>query len=123
MILVDTTVWVDHLRNPELELREQLNANNVLTHPIVIGELACGGIPDRARFLRMMDSIPQVREGTHREVRDFIETQRLISRGIGFMDAHLLYSVTAQPDALLWTRDMSLNRIARQLSVSYDENP
>ena len=93
MILVDTSVWIDHLRCPERALPEQLKANNVLTHPIVVGELACGNLPDRATFLRHMDAIPEIREGTHQEVRDLIESARLMGRGIGLMDAHMLYSV------------------------------
>ena len=123
MILVDTSVWIDHLRRPEQALREQLRANNVLTHPVVVGELACGNLPDRTTFLRNMDAIPEIREGTHQEVRDLIESARLMGRGIGLMDAHLLYSVLHQEGALLWTRDQRLNRIARELSVAYAETP
>ena len=121
MILVDTSVWIDHLRCPEPALLEQLNDNNVLTHPVVVGELACGSLPDRTTFLRNMDAMPEIKEGTHQEVRDFIESARLMSRGIGLMDAHLLYSVLHQEGVLLWTRDGRLNRIAQELSVSYSE--
>ena len=123
MILVDTSVWVDHLRRPEGVLLEQLKANNVLTHPIVVGELACGNLPNRTTFLRNMDLMPAIREGTHQEVRDLIESARLMMRGIGLMDAHLLYSVLHQAGTLLWTRDQRLNRIAQELSVSYSETP
>ena len=123
MILVDTSVWIDHLRRPERELLEQLRANTVLTHPVVVGELACGNLPDRTTFLRNMDAMPEIREGTHQEVRDLIESARLMGRGIGLMDAHLLYSVLHQEGALLWTRDERLNRIAQELSVAYSETP
>ena len=123
MILVDTSVWTDHLRSPEHALQEQLKANNVLTHPIVIGELACGNLPDRTMFLRNMDAISEIGEGTHQEVRDFIESESLMGRGVGFMDAHLLYSVLHRPGALLWTQDQRLNQIAQELSVSYRETP
>ena len=123
MILVDTSVWIDHLRCPERGLLEQLNANNVLTHPVVVGELACGNLPDRATFLQKMDAMSEIREGTHQEVRELIESERLMGRGIGLMDAHLLYSVLHQEGALLWTRDERLNRIAQELSVSYSEMP
>ena len=123
MILVDTSVWIDHLRRPEQALLEQLRANNVLTHPVVVGELACGNLPDRTTFLRNMDAMPEIREGTHQQVRDLIESARLMGRGIGLMDAHLLYSVLHQEDALLWTRDERLNRIAQELSVAYAETP
>ena len=123
MILVDTSVWIDHLRRPEQALLEQLRANNVLTHPVVVGELACGNLPDRTAFLRNMDAMPEIREGTHQEVRDLIESARLMGRGIGLMDAHLLYSVLHQEDTLLWTRDERLNRIAQELFVAYAETP
>ena len=123
MILVDTSVWIDHLRRPERALPEQLSGNNVLTHPIVVGELACGNLPNRVTFLRRMDTLPQIGEGTHQDVRDLIESERLMGRGIGLMDAHLLYSVLRQEDALLWTRDARLNRIAEELFVSYSEAP
>ena len=123
MILVDTSVWIDHLRRPEQSLLEQLRANNVLTHPLVVGELACGNLPDRAAFLRNMDAMPEIGEGTHREVRDLIESASLMGRGIGLMDAHLLYSVLNREGALLWTRDQRLNRIAQELSVSYADTP
>ena len=123
MILVDTSVWIDHLRHPESTLLEQLRANNVLTHPLVVGELACGNLPDRTTLLQNMDAMPEIREGTHQEVRDLIESARLMGRGIGLMDAHLLYSVLHQEGALLWTRDQRLNRIAQELSVAYAETP
>ncbi len=123
MILVDTSVWIDHLRRPEPALQEQLRANNVLMHPIVVGELACGNLPERTTFLRNMDAMPEIEEGTHREVRDLIESARLMGRGIGLVDAHLLYSVLHQEGALLWTRDGRLNQIANELSVSYSETP
>ena len=122
-ILVDTSVWIDHLRRPVPALLEHLNDNNVLAHPIVIGELACGTLPDRTTFLRNMDAMPEIREGTHQEVRGFIESAKLIGRGVGLMDAHLLYSVLHEEGALLWTRDERLNRIAEELSVSYFEAP
>ena len=123
MILVDTSVWIDHLRRPERALLEQLTASNVLTHPLVVGELACGNLPDRTTFLRHMDAMAVIREGTYQEVRDLIESTRLMGRGIGLIDAHLLYSVLHQKDALLWTRDERLDRIAQELSAAYAEKP
>ena len=122
MILVDTSVWIDHLRHPEQALLKQLEAHNVLTHPTVIGELACGNLPDRATFLRDMDTMPAIREGTHQEVRDLIESKRLMGRGISLLDAHLLYSVLHQKNALLWTSDRKLKQIAQELSVAYNKS-
>ena len=122
MILVDTSVWIDHLRWPEIALLDQLKANNVLTHPMVIGELACGNLPERPTFLRNMDAMPRIEVGTHQQVRDLIESEQLMGRGIGLMDVHLLYSVLHGERALLWTRDERLNRIAKEFSVAYCEN-
>lgn len=121
MILVDTSVWIDHLRSPELVLQEQLNRNNVLTHSIVVGELACGNLPKRKAFLKNLDALPKIMEGTHQDIRDLIETKKLMARGIGLMDAHLLYSALQQKGALLWTRDKNLRQLAQEQSVSYVE--
>ena len=121
MILVDTSVWIDHLRKSEHELSELLQANNVLTHQIVIGELACGNIPNRDEFLRNMEELPEVEVWPHEEVRRFIESERLMGRGISFMDAHLLYSVLNRSGDALWTRDRRLQRVAQELSVSHIE--
>ncbi|MCY4652274.1 MAG: type II toxin-antitoxin system VapC family toxin [Dehalococcoidia bacterium] len=121
MILVDTSVWIDHLRESEHELTQMLNANDVLTHPIVIGELACGNLPNREQFLREVELLPAVASWTHDEVRGFIESERLMGRGIGFMDAHLIYSVMNRPGDVLWTRDRRLSRVAQELSVSHFE--
>ncbi len=121
MILVDTSVWIDHLRSPELVLQEQLNGNKVLTHPIVVGELACGNLANRRTFLRNLDALPKIMEGTHQDIRDFIEAEKLMGRGIGLMDAHLLYSVLQQKGSLLWTRDKNLCQLAQELAVSYVE--
>lgn len=121
MILVDTSVWIDHLRESEHELAQMLSADYVLTHPIVIGELACGNLPNREQFFRDMELLPAVVSRTHDEVRGFIESERLMGRGISFMDAHLLYSALNHQDALLWTRDRRLNRVAQELSVSHVE--
>ena len=121
MILVDTSVWIDHLRQSEHELTQMLSANYVLTHPIVIGELACGNLPNREQFFREIELLPEVASRTHDEVREFIESERLMGRGISFMDAHLLYSALSHQDTLLWTRDRRLNRVAQELSVSHVE--
>ena len=88
---------------------------------MVAGELACGNITDRARFLRRMDAMPQAGERTHADIRDFIESENLMGRGIGYIDAHLLYSTLRHDGALLWTRDSRLSRIAQELSVAYDD--
>ena len=90
MILVDTSVWVEHLRSPLSELQDQLRTGQVLTHPMVIGELACGMIRRRREFLSYLGPLPIIPELAHERVLEEIETNRLMGRGIGFIDAHLL---------------------------------
>ena len=123
MILVDTSVWVEHLRSPVSELQDQLRTGQVLTHPMVIGELACGMIRRRREFLSYLGALPIIPELTHERVLEEIETNRLMGRGIGFIDAHLLTSVIAGAGAALWTRDRRLNRIAEELGVAFPERP
>ena len=119
MILVDTSVWVDHLRNPEPDLIEQLNANNVMVHPFVIGELACGMLPDRVEVLRKLSMLPHIEQAAQEDVMSTIELVGLMGRGIGFIDAHLICSVVGSSGVSLWTRDQRLSRIAAELGVAY----
>ena len=119
MILVDTSVWVDHLRSPEPDMIEQLNANNVMVHPFVIGELACGMLPDRAEVLRRLTMLPQIEQAAQEDVMSTIELVGLMGRGIGFIDAHLICSVVGSSGVSLWTRDQRLSRIAAELGVAY----
>ena len=122
MILVDTVVWIDHLRGTEPHLEEMLDAGNVVMHAMILGELACGNIPKRAEFLQRMQDLPNIRECTHVDVMSMIETNGLMRRGIGFVDAHLLCSVLERAGMTLWTRDRKLKRMAETLGVSYAEN-
>ena len=119
MILVDTSVWVDHLRSPEPDMIEQLNANNVMVHPFVIGELACGMLPDRAEVLRRLTLLPQIEQAAQDDVLSTIESMGLMGSGIGFIDAHLLCSVVGSSGVSLWTRDQRLSRIATELGLAY----
>ena len=123
MILVDTSVWVEHLRSPVSELQDQLRTSQVLTHPMVIGELACGMIRRRREFLSYLGALPIIPELAHERVLEEIETDRLMGRGIGFIDAHLLTSVITDAGTALWTRDRRLNRIAEELGVAFPERP
>ena len=123
MILVDTSVWVDHLRSPDSEMMEQLNANNVIVHPFVIGELACGNLPNRAEVLRRLRLLPQIEQSTQDDVMSTVENKGLMGRGIGLIDAHLICSILDSGGILLWTRDNRLGRIAGELGVAYNESP
>lgn len=108
MILVDTSVWIDHLRHGDVELMKLLNAGQVLTHRSVIGELALGSLQNRNVVLSALQNLPQVTVASDDEVLHFIETHALFGTGIGYIDAHLLAAVRLSPGALLWTRDKRL---------------
>lgn len=112
MILVDTSIWIDHLHAPDEELITLLRADAVATHPMVIGELAMGTIRSRQRFLAALARLPTVREASHREVMTLVEAHGLQARGLGLIDAHLLASVLVTPGASLLTRDSRLTAAA-----------
>jgi len=117
-MLVDTSVWIDHLRQGDQQLAAALNAGDVLMHPMVLGELACGNLQHRQATLRLLQQLPAAIVATHDEALRFIENQRLMGRGIGSVDAHLLASAALTPDTQLWTRDTRLATIARELSLA-----
>jgi|SRR5690606_29972821 len=116
MILVDTSVWVDHLRKGDEQLAQYLNAAQVLAHPFVIGELALGQLSQRRRVLDALRALPQAIVATEDEVFDFIERHRLHGLGIGYVDAHLLAAAHLTPDTRLWTRDRRLHEAAERLA-------
>lgn len=117
MILVDTSVWVDHLRTGDAALASLLDEGQVLTHPFVIGELACGNLRRRGELLALLSELPQARHATYDEVLYYIERHRLMGLGIGYVDAHLLASVSLTEAAHLWTRDKRLTAVARRLKL------
>ena len=117
MILVDTSVWIDHLARAVAPLAEALEADDVLTHPSIVGELACGEIRNSREVLHHLSVLPSSVVATDAEVLHFIENHRLMGKGIGYIDAHLLASVTLTEAARLWTRDKRLAAIARQLKI------
>jgi predicted nucleic acid-binding protein len=115
VILVDTSVWVDHLRSGDAELADALADGEVLIHPFVVGELACGNIAKRGEILELLEQLPSAREATHEEVIALIGRRRLTGRDIGYVDAHLLAAALLTPSTRLWTRDKRLARIAAEL--------
>ena len=121
MILVDTSVWIGHLRSRISELEGLLDDCHVLTHPMIVGELACGGLADRGEWLRALQRLPMLAEASHRKVLEVIESKRLWGRGIGFIDAHLLCAVLDCEHASLWTLDKRLHRVAEELGVVFSE--
>lgn len=120
MILVDTSVWVDHLRRGDAQLAVQLEKAAVLTHPFVIGELACGSITQRAQVIGLLQMLPQATVAHVDEVLTFIERRQLYALGIGYVDAHLLASVALTGGSTLWTRDQRLLAAARRLDCAYE---
>lgn len=120
MIVVDTSVWVDHLRAGNPRLSSLLQAGLVLSHPFVAGELACGNLRNRTEVLTLLGDLPQAPLARDKEVLDFIEHYRLMGRGIGYIDAHLLTAAALAGDARLWTLDQRLAALARRLTLDYD---
>jgi predicted nucleic acid-binding protein len=121
VILVDTSVWVDHLRSGDARLAAQLDAASVAMHPMVLGELACGNLKDRQTLLTLWWNLPQLPAATDAEALFFLERNRLWGRGIGYIDVHLLASVSLQAGARLWTRDRRLRETAEQLGLAHPE--
>lgn len=118
MVLVDTSVWIDHLRNREPLLVSLLTSNSVLSHPFVRGELALGNLNQRQVILSALDNLPQAPVAFTDEVNFFIETHALFGLGIGFIDAHLLASTQLAINAKLWTRDKRLLAVAMRLNLA-----
>lgn len=118
MILVDTSVWIDHLRQNEPVLAEILLQNKVLCHPFVRGELALGNLHQRNKILTALDNLPQAPLVFTEEVNFFIEKHQLFGLGIGYIDAHLLASTRLIGNASLWTRDKRLSIAATKLKIA-----
>ena len=118
MILVDTSVWVDHLRSGVPALAAALDAGEVLMHPFVLGELACGNLKNR-EVLHLLRELPAAAMATDAEALAFIEHQALMGQGIGYIDVHLLAAVALAGTARLWTRDRRLAEIAARLKLAH----
>jgi predicted nucleic acid-binding protein len=115
-MIVDTSVWVDHFRRGDSGLSALLIREEVECHPFIIGELACGSLHRRSEVLSLIQRLPQVPVGSHNEVLTFVEHHRLMGRGIGWIDAHLLASASLA-GSRLWTRDRRLSEAARMLDL------
>lgn len=117
MILVDTSVWVDHLRRADARLKALLGAGQVQVHSCVIGELALGNLRHRDAILKSLQDLPQAVRAGDGEVLGFIEKNALFGRGIGYVDAQLLASARLSA-ALLWTHDKRLHEVAVRLGLA-----
>ena len=116
MILVDTSVWVDHLRRGNAALAALLRDARVACHPFVIGELVCGTLRNRRTLLALLERLPQVPEVSHDEALGFLHSHRLSGRGLGWIDVHLL-AAAALSRLPLWTLDRSLAAAAADLDL------
>lgn len=117
MILIDTSVWVEHLRHGLPRLATLLQDGEVLIHPSVIGELACGNLRHRAQMLELLQGLPAATVASEAEVLLLIERDRLMGRGIGYVDAHLLASARLS-HCRLWTQDRRLAAVAQEQGLA-----
>jgi len=118
MILVDTSVWIDHLRSGDTVLAALLERGQVLAHPFVVGELALGSLRQREVVLESLQNLPQVKVATDMEVLHFISSHALFGLGIGYVDIHLMAAVQLTPGTSLWTRDKRLHAAAETLGFA-----
>lgn len=117
MILVDTSVWIDHLRSADSHLAGLLLEEQALCHPFVVGELACGAMKRRVEVLGLLRSLPRAPVVDDEEVLAFIDTHALMGSGLGWVDVHLLASVCLAGQRLR-THDRRLAKAARRLGVN-----
>jgi hypothetical protein len=118
MVLVDTSIWVSHLARGNTRLKRLLEKAEVVCHPFIIGELACGNIKNRTEILSLLHALPAAVVAKHEEVLRFIESHHLMDRGLGLIDVHLLASalLTRVP---LWTADKRLRTASAELHIAY----
>lgn len=118
MVLVDTSVWVSHFRDGNSHLEALLQHGDVACHPFIIGELACGRIKNRSEILSLLQSLPMAEPVDHDETLKFIESNRLMGIGLGFIDVHLL-AVALLTGATLWTLDKRLEQASSKLKINF----
>jgi predicted nucleic acid-binding protein len=118
LILVDTSVWVDHLRFGDTQLAALLEAASVVLHPFIVGEIACGSLSNRASTLELLQHLPMAPVAEFDEVLGYIERHKLHGKGVGYVDVHLLASA-AIGGTKLWTRDKRLHAVAVALGNAF----
>lgn len=118
MLLVDSGIWIDHLRQTVPDLERALLAANVLGHPFVTGEIAMGSLKNRETVIDALSRLPQAETATDEDVLALVERRRLFSLGLGWIDAHLLASALLTRDARLWTEDRRLRDAAERLGIA-----
>jgi predicted nucleic acid-binding protein len=117
MVLVDTSVWVAHLRDDLPKLRGLLQKGEVICHPMIVGELACGNLKNRGEILELLAELPLADVAGHDEVLGFIERHRLMGKGLGYIDMHLLASALIS-GCLFWTKDQKLKATAKTVNIA-----
>jgi len=112
MVLADSSIWADHIRNPHDQMEYLLATDRIAIHPYVLGELAMGNLPDRTRFLQKLADLPTARKAQDAEVMRLTESGNHFATGVGWIDMHLLAAVLLDDRLKLWTRDRRLNAAA-----------
>lgn len=118
MVIVDTSVWVRHFRSGERHLSFLLEEGEVVCHPFIIGELACGNLKNRRQILGLLQALPSTPTVDNEEILFFIEQNKMMGTGLGLIDVHLLASARLSRISL-WTSDTELRSAARKLKLSY----
>jgi hypothetical protein len=119
MVLVDTSVWVRHLREGDSDLEQLLNNGEVICHPYIVGELACGNMKNRQEVLSLLQLLPPVTLARHEEILQFIEINHLMGKGLGYIDVHLAASAVLSGTPIL-SYDKKLNEVSKGLGIDYD---
>ena len=118
MVLVDTSVWVSHLRDGGVGLEKLLNDGGVVCHPFIVGELACGNLKNRHEILTFLQSLPMTILAEDGEVLKFIENHQLMGKGLGYIDVHLI-AAAVLTDVPIWTFDKTLEKITKKIGINY----
>lgn len=120
MVLVDTSVWVLHLREGNIKLDSLLNDGEAVCHPFIVGELACGNLKNRSEILALLQALPMSTQAEHEDVMQFIENYKLMGKGLGYIDVHLLAS-SLLTEVPIWTLDKKLNEVSVELGISFNK--
>jgi hypothetical protein len=119
MVLVDTSVWVSHLRDGNASLAKLLNDGYVICHPFIVGEIACGNLKNRSEILSLLQALPMAIQAEYEEVLQFIENNQLMGKGLGYIDIHLIASAILTGISM-WTLDKKLDKVSKNFGLSFE---